>query len=277
MTGRYRLTPAQMLSAICAMIMLQTVHLARAANTPASVFGDWRVISLSTDQSATVSFDTKIDDPRYVGRVIHFDTVAINGELTFAIDCQQPAFQPQAAMTLNEAIVKTNGERRFAPVTPVAEDFNLAPLGPQKITPMLVACQKGYLGPNGESLKNWVALLSEDKLVMNWDDNSYVVLQRVKAGDKVTPGFACAGSLSPVEQTICANNELAAWDRSVSDAYKIQIEEQREMDPSDKAALAGMKAAQRAWLAKRNQCQTDAGCLKKSMRDRTFELVSKIQ
>ncbi|PDO89709.1 hypothetical protein [Kosakonia sacchari] len=43
------------------------------------------------------------------------------------------------------------------------------------------------------------------------------------------------------------------------------------------ATLAGMKAAQRDWLKKRNQCQSDAACLTKSMQERTFELVSKIQ
>lgn len=42
-------------------------------------------------------------------------------------------------------------------------------------------------------------------------------------------------------------------------------------------ALAVMEAAQRDWLKKRNQCQADAACLTKSMHDRTFELVSKIQ
>ncbi len=277
MTGRYQVTTAKLFTAACAVLMVQNISLSRAAEPPASLLGDWRVVSLSTDQYATTYFNTKIDDPRYVGRVIHFDNVAISSELSLDIHCQQPAFQPQAAMTLNEAILKTNGERRSAPVTPVAEDFNLAPYAQQKITPMLVACQKGYLGPDGESLKNWVALLSDDKLVMNWDDRSYVVLQRVKPDDKVTPSFACAGSLSPVEQTICASNELAAWDRSVSDAYNVQIQEQQEIDANDKTALAGMKAAQRAWLAKRNHCQTDAGCLKKSMHDRTFELVSKIQ
>lgn len=63
----------------------------------------------------------------------------------------------------------------------------------------------------------------------------------------------------------------------MTDAYTIQLQQQQEIDPADKAALAGMKAAQRDWLKKRNLCQTEATCLTKSMQQRTFELVSKIQ
>ncbi|SFU08697.1 Protein of unknown function [Kosakonia arachidis] len=260
-----------------AALMIFGASIANATETPISIIGQWRVVSGETDNYATTYFNTKIDDPRYVGRVVRFDNDVVSGEAAMNIDCQQPAYLQQSPMTLNEVIVKTSGERRFPPIIPVAEDFGLNGLGKQKITPIVLQCQQGHLGPDGESIGNWVALLSADKLLMYWNDNSYFVLKRVTAEEKITPTFSCNAKLSDTEQVICSDNELAAWDRSVNDAYTIQLQQQQDIDPADKAALAGMKAAQRDWLKKRNQCQADAACLTKSMRDRTFELVSKIQ
>jgi len=257
-----------------ALLMLST-SIASAADASASIIGQWRIVSGATDNYATTYLDTKVNDPRYVGRVIHFDRDSVSGELIKDIDCQQPAYRAQPPMTLNAAILKTSGERRAEPKIPVAGDFDLASYGNQKVTPILLQCQKGYLGPDGEAMDNWVALLSADKMVMNWDDGSYFVLQRVKAGEKVTPSFSCSARLNAVEQTICASDDLAAWDVSVTDAWKTQLLEQQENDPADKAAVAQIKSAQRAWLAKRNQCQADAACIKKSMKARVSELSSK--
>jgi len=262
---------------VVAALIIFGVSIANATETPTSISGQWRVVSGETDNYATTYFDTKIDDPRYVGRMVRFDNHAVSGDAALNIDCLQPAYLQQSPMTLNEAIVKTSGERRFSPKIPVAEDFGLNGLGKQKITPIVLQCQQGHLGPDGESIGNWVALLSADKLLMYGNDNSYFVLKRVTTDEKITPSFSCNAKLSATEQAICGDNELAAWDRSVTDAYTIQLQQQQEIDPADKTALAGMKAAQRDWLKKRNQCQTDAACLTKLMQQRTFELVSKIQ
>jgi len=278
MTGSIiRFTPARVKWVVLAALVSLSHGAASAAETPASILGAWRIIANSTDTQATISFYTKVNDPSYVGRVVRFDNNAVSGDAVMNIDCQQPAYNQQSPMTLNEAIVKTSGERRFPPIIPVAEDFGLNGQGMQKITPIVLQCKQGHLGPDGESIGNWVALLSADKLLMYGNDNSYFVLKRVTADEKITPSFSCNTKLSATEQVICSDNELAAWDRSVTDAYTIQLQQQQEIDPADKAALAGMKAAQRDWLKKRNQCQTDAACLTKSMQQRTFELVSKIQ
>ncbi|MDH2912902.1 lysozyme inhibitor LprI family protein [Kosakonia sp. HypNH10] len=247
------------------------------AGVPETLKGDWRVVSGEPDNLATVVVNTKVDDPRYVGRVINFSNNAVTGELDGAVNCQQPAYTSASPMTLNEAIAKTSGMRNFAPKTPVAKDFGLKASGDEKITPILLKCQKGYLGPNGVSMDNWVALLSKDTLVMNWDDNSYFVLNRVKPGEKVSPGFSCSGNLNATEKTICSDNELASWDRSVSEAFRVRLLQQKETDPSDTKTLADIKSAQRTWLGKRNQCKSDANCLKKSMKERVEALVDESQ
>ncbi|MDN2486468.1 lysozyme inhibitor LprI family protein [Kosakonia sacchari] len=278
MTGSIiRFTPARVKWVALAALVSLSYCAAYAAETPASILGAWRIISAEPDHQATARVSTIPGDPRYVGRVIHLDGNSAYGELIWDVDCQQPTYTPQSLMTLDEAILKTSGERYVEPKTPVAKDFGFEQPGNLKITPILIQCKSGYLSTDGVSIKNWVALLSDDSAVMNWFDNSYVVMQRVKSGEKAKPSFSCDAKLNAIEQTICSSDDLSSWDRSVTDAYTIQLQQQQEIDPADKAALAGMKAAQRDWLKKRNQCQTDEACLTKSMQQRTFELVSKIQ
>lgn len=247
------------------------------AVVPDALKGEWRVVSGEPDNLATAVVNTKVDDPRYVGRVINFSNEAVRGELDGAVSCQQPAYTSASQMTLNDAIEKTSGMRNFSPKTPVAKDFGLKASGDQRITPILLKCQKGHLGPDGLSIDNWVALLSKDTLVMNWNDDSYFVLQRVKPGEMVRPGFSCSANLNDAEKTICGSSELAAWDRSVSDVFNVRLLQQKEVDPSDTKTVADIKSAQRAWLKKRNQCNSDAACLKNSMRERVETLVDESQ
>lgn len=247
------------------------------AVVPDALKGEWLVVSGEPDNLATAVVNTKVDDPRYVGRVINFSNEAVSGDLDGAVNCQHPAYSSASPMTLNEAIAKTSGMRNFSPKTPVAPDFGLKTSGVQRITPILLKCQKGHLGPDGLSIGNWVALLSKDSLVMNWNDDSYFVLRRVKPGEKVNPSFSCSVNLNAAEKAICGSSELARWDLSVSDAFNVRLLQQKEVDPGDTKALADIKSAQRTWLGKRNQCKSDADCLKKSMKERVETLVDESQ
>ncbi|AMO49862.1 Uncharacterized protein AKI40_3482 [Enterobacter sp. FY-07] len=247
-----------------------------AATPGEGISGQWRIISVNTDQRAMTYPATKYNDPRLVGRVLNFGQDAIRGDVDGGIDCQQPTYNSQPEMTLNAVIQQTSGEHNDAPVTPVAEDYELNIPGDQKITPQLVSCKQGHLGPDGVVMKNWVALIAADRLITNWSENGYLMLQRVKPGEKTAPSFLCNAKLSTVEKTICDSDELSAWDRSVTDAYQTWQSEQEEIQPADKAVMDKMKSEQRAWLAKRNQCQSDAVCITKAMRERVSEIMSKV-
>lgn len=261
------------------VIFTLVVGIAQASNNtvPVSTVGEWRVISVNPDQRTTISVNTKVNDPRYVGRTLIFSNDAVRGELDGYIDCQNPAYKPQPFMTLNAAIQKTSGAHNNEPKLPVAMDYGLKVSGQQKLTPYVFACQKGGVGPDGVVMKNWFAALSPETLIMNWDDNSYLVLQRVKDNEIMSPSYSCEGKLNAVEKTICGNNDLASWDQSVSSAFKTLIWQQQETDPNDKTTLTHIKSEQRAWIAKRNQCQTDRDCLKKVMQERVEQLVNEMQ
>ncbi len=266
-----------LLSAVALMVMGTGISHADGNTVANSLLGTWRVASVNPDQRATISVDTKVNDPRYVGRTLELGKDAVQGELDGSIQCRQPAFTPQPAMALDAAIQKTSGEHNTEPKKPVAQDYGLKIPGNQQITPYLFACQSGNVGPDGVVMKNWVAPLSPDSLIMNWDDNSYIVLQRVTAGEKVAPSFSCSAKVNAVEQTICDSNDLASWDRSVASAFKVRLFEQQSTDPKDTQTVARIKSEQREWIAKRNQCQADAACLKKSMQERVETLVDQMQ
>lgn len=64
------------------------------------------------------------------------------------------------------------------------------------------------------------------------------------------PSFPCKGKLSAAEGAICADPELAAWDRAMARVYRL-------IDKSD-TWQAGRHAA---WLAQRNRCGSQRPCL----------------
>lgn len=70
------------------------------------------------------------------------------------------------------------------------------------------------------------------------------------------PSFSCTGSLSPSEAAICADPELAAWDRAVAKIYRASVKTS-DITPSD----------QRQWLSRRDECQADRACLLREYRD----------
>ncbi|WP_206996307.1 lysozyme inhibitor LprI family protein [Trinickia mobilis] len=72
-------------------------------------------------------------------------------------------------------------------------------------------------------------------------------------------GFDCSKAKSPAEQRICADPLLTKMDRDLSDAY------QQVLKPP---AADAWKADQRAWLADRNRCGNDDGCLRRQYAER---------
>ncbi|MFM5924758.1 MAG: lysozyme inhibitor LprI family protein [Novosphingobium sp.] len=76
------------------------------------------------------------------------------------------------------------------------------------------------------------------------------------AGPANTPSFSCSGTLTPAEVAICADPELAAWDRAIAMFYPVQRKQ-------NQIAIA----QQKDWLARRDQCGTDKACLRQAFSD----------
>lgn len=64
------------------------------------------------------------------------------------------------------------------------------------------------------------------------------------------PSFSCVGALSPTEEAICADAELRAYDSAMHFAYT------RKWSWMDRRW-----STQRKWLAYRNKCGADRGCV----------------
>jgi uncharacterized protein len=78
------------------------------------------------------------------------------------------------------------------------------------------------------------------------------------------PSFACTGTLSPTEAAICTDESLAALDRAVAAAYRnkfdgLPVESADALDEVVKSLVI----TQKAWLAHRDSCGADHGCIYK--------------
>ena len=89
------------------------------------------------------------------------------------------------------------------------------------------------------------------------------------------PSFPCTANLTPTEETICADDSLAALDRRLATAYRnkfdaLPVESRDALDEF----VRSLKITQNAWIAHRNICGTDRACIRKAYLTRTGELMA---
>ena len=78
------------------------------------------------------------------------------------------------------------------------------------------------------------------------------------------PSFPCAHVTAASARAICGDPDLAAWDRSVAQAFE------RTRAVADPATAV---AEQKTWLVERDRCGAVKACLSKSLRERTDALM----
>lgn len=81
------------------------------------------------------------------------------------------------------------------------------------------------------------------------------------------PSFDCRKAASVSEKTICANAELSRLDFQLGRVWKTLLDAF-----SDSAQKPQMKADQKAWMARRESCGDDAGCMGKLYQERLSTL-----
>ncbi len=87
------------------------------------------------------------------------------------------------------------------------------------------------------------------------------------SGSHHPPSFACDQVSNIAERTLCDSEQLCGLDRMIAAAYSAA----RGAPGADAAAV---KASQIAWLAERDACGQDGGCLIASMRARVAALAA---
>ena len=82
------------------------------------------------------------------------------------------------------------------------------------------------------------------------------------------PAAQCSRATTPTEGAICANQELRALDAELAEAYHHALAATKK-DSNERQMLI---AEQRRWLAMRDACKADVGCLAAAYRERLAQL-----
>jgi len=98
---------------------------------------------------------------------------------------------------------------------------------------------------------------------------------RVLPASAAAPSFSCSGPLNPTERVICADPDLAALDRAVATTYRnkfdgLPVESASALDEVVKSLVI----TQKAWLAYRDSCGADRGCILKAYEVRKASLAA---
>jgi len=235
---------------------------------PTELIGTWQVIKVNIDTGATRKRSYQYNDPRLKGRIFIIDRDTMSFNTPEHMTCRKPTIT-STVMTAAALIKDSVGWRGFDPEIPTPKDFELPFTAKSSVEVLNIGCEDGLWG-NGlgraDAIDNaWIIALPKGQLAMHWFDDTILIMSRLPANAKPKPSFDCTKAKIPAEKTICGSIELASFDLSVSKSYKQNIEGFTE--GKDTSAVKRVKAAQKAWLKKRDACGTDAACLKKSMED----------
>jgi len=252
-----------------------------SSNLPGSMLGTWQVTEVLFDQGDNQSIqglDDKYLVPKYQGRIFNFasDRISINTPKDTA--CESPKFTSRKS-TVGKIIAKSISSRIFDKTQPTAKDMKLPLADETSVEVLYLTCDGVLRSKNRDrkvfaDLSNalWFIELDKNKLAMSWQEESVLILSRVKDNAKPAASFNCAKAGTEVEKTICGSIGLAAYDKSLAQSYK-QVKAYYKSKPNSKSVLAELKASQREWISQRNKCGADEACLEKVMYIRIGDLI----
>jgi uncharacterized protein YecT (DUF1311 family) len=233
--------------------------------------GKWQVQSVYIDNQRTSFSAVSAEDPMLIGRTLTFTHEKIAGKYLSDPGCERPVLIPQSETSLNKLLALTTGQEGRVDL---AKDYLLEKQGNSIVIPFLINCSSGIVGPSGENTGNWLAMLDKHTMLINWDDNSLLKLQKVLPGTPVEPSFNCQDAENITAKTICKSFDLAAWDRSIAAAYEIVEFQIKNIGVDVTESLSALNKEQREWLAERNQCKDDRHCIEEKMVARVSNLMA---
>ena len=267
----YRLA-ARSIFLLASWLSLATASL--AAQVPTSLVGDWTVRSVAVDARAGMSSSHEADDPHLLGEVL---VIHPDGQIDYplATPCESMTWKARPRTTLAALVganVKAGGGGGGPKTAPRLGDYGLK-LGNPSVTPFVPLCTSKQAPGQTTAwdAADWFVSLTPDTTAMGNGIDTVLVLSRLTASTPIAPSFACKGTLSPTEATICKSQALAGRDRAVAQAYRrvTALAQKRKLNN-----LAAMEAEQRQWLKTRDACQTDDQCIIDRMRERITALMS---
>lgn len=242
-------------------LLLAGPALARSA-PPAGMAGTWDVLHVAVDGQDTIHQHYYQDDPRLMPGILVIDGDRVKldpGEMT----CKKPPWTPHP-ITWRKLIARAFPRPPVGGRSPrpTLEDFDLK-LSPTAQTTAYSIC----LEPKTHfPTDTWIAPGGPDTLLLRYDPQILLVLQRRPATARPTPSFDCKRTTNPTELTICGSFSLAALDRGVALALK-QLSEEFPDRARD------LQQSQAQWVSERNACGTNTKCIDDSLQKRISDLV----
>ncbi len=246
------------------LLVLHTAAGASAAAAPA-LEGTWDVVRVAVDPADQPRWTWRPEDPRLLGRELRIDSGALRFDGDESV-CDQPQWTSQRQPLT--ALLRASFPRPLAPgraVAPAAAEMGLAP------APADLLVQRPRCRPDAGGRVTapwdaaWLARPARDRLLLR-HGQALLQLVRRAAAAVPTPSFKCSAAATAAEKALCADVALAAWDRSVAQAF-------REAQARRRDEAARLQAEQRTWLQERDRCGAEAGCLRERMRERVAALV----
>jgi uncharacterized protein YecT (DUF1311 family) len=242
---------------------------------PGFLVGEWLVTEVHVDRHIDRTgqpdphgepYSTFYNDPVYVGRVFRISEHAISWKESGVTGCDSPLTLQVDTYTITELFKRSF---RFARSP---DDFGLSiPTDGVQMVYRFMCEGRAWHGTilfdkKPDDIDGWILHLPDGKLAVRWDVESILMLERFKPAEHATPSFNCELAKTVSEQAICESPVLALYDLSVDTAYK------QLLKTGNAAKIRLLKASQKGWMAKREECQRDKNCLADRMLTRVFDI-----
>jgi uncharacterized protein YecT (DUF1311 family) len=235
--------------------------------------GRYKVVRVLIDPATDNSQRTLYrDDPRLVERLAILTATSLTIDRAgHACRGRRTVQRTTVAAALARLPRRPGSGRRPSP-SPAELGLNAIPRQPV----MLTTYRCDVPGPDGtiSSLnRSAVFPIESRRLAMIFGGEVVLILAPVVASSRAAaPSFACDKARSPTEKTICADPDLAAWDRSVANAVAKLIAGDSDYPAVDD--IGAFREQQRGWLIERDTCRTNRSCLADSMAERLEDLLA---
>ena len=219
--------------------------------------GQWMVAAAPRSPLVTnMQARYRPDDPQLVGRLVTLARVPkVDGDTPA---CDRPAVtraRVPAKRLFAELFPSSTRYGRREIARPA--DFGVGLAAGAPVNVVRVTCRAAR-GPQPTYLAAASFALGAGRQALWRRETGEHLLLLTPAAGPVRASFACAAARTASERAICADRQLAGWDRSVAAAFE------------EGGATDG---EQRAWLLERDRCGADRTCLLERMRLRTAELL----
>ncbi len=241
-----------------AAAVLAAATAAAADSAGQGLHGTWDVVRVAVDPADQPRWTWRPDDPQLLGRELVVTARRLQWD-TDGARCDQPQWTLQPGTwpaLLAESFPRPPAPGRAAAPSPAQMGLGTGPITVQR--PRCAPDADGRVAAPWDA--TWLVQTAPDRLLLR-HGQALLHLARRAPGTAPRASFDCKAARSPSEQALCADVALAAWDRSVAQAWR----EARTRRPDD---LPRLQAEQRAWLAERDRCAADATCLRERMQER---------